>query len=342
MTVFNVLWFFLIFVLILGYFILDGFDLGAGVLSQFIAKDEREKAMVRASLGPVWDGNEVWLLTAGGALFAAFPFAYATTFSGFYLAVMLVLFGLILRAISIEYAGRDRELAGIWNILFFIGSLLPALLLGVAVGCCFQGIPMDIDGNYSGIPLFGLLSPFTLLCGIFGLCLMLLQGAGWLALKIPEGTGLYERASNLRKPLVIANIVLFAVLTFFVAGSIGQMDPALAVVRYAAASLFAAAILASLYFAGQGTGSELKAFLCSSAALAFIIVLLACSMFPNLVVASPDSVGPTLTLMNACATDTSVFYMTIIAGIGVPLVLVYHFLVYRIFRGKVRESDLEY
>ena len=342
MTVLNVLWFFLIFVLILGYFVLDGFDLGAGTLSPFIAKDEREKAMIRASLGPVWDGNEVWLLTAGGALFAAFPFAYATTFSGFYLAVMLVLFGLILRAISIEYAGRDRDWAGIWNVLFFIGSLLPALLLGVAVGCIFQGIPMDADGNYSGIPLFGLLSPFTLLCGVFGLCLMLLQGASWLAVKIPENTGLYERAAGLRRPLIIVNIVLFVLLTFFVAGRILEMDPTLSIVRYLVAVLFLGALVGAAYFVGRGTGCELKAFLCTSLALALIIVLLACSMFPNLVVASADSVGPTLTLMNACATDTSLFYMTIIAGIGVPIVLVYHVLVYRIFRGKIRESDLEY
>ncbi|MDO4889881.1 MAG: cytochrome d ubiquinol oxidase subunit II [Coriobacteriaceae bacterium] len=342
MTIFNVLWFFLIFVLILGYFVLDGFDLGAGVLSPFIAKDEREKAMVRASLGPVWDGNEVWLLTAGGALFAAFPFAYATTFSGFYLAVMLVLFGLILRAVSIEYAGRDREWAGIWNALFFIGSLLPALLLGVAVGCIFQGIPMDADGNYNGIPLFGLLSPFTLCCGLFGLCLMLLQGAAWLTLKVPAGTGLYDRASGLRRPLIIASLALFVVLTFFVAGRILEMYPALAIVRYLAAIVFLACLVGAAYFAGAGQAGEFKTFLLTSLALAFIIVLLACSMFPNLVVASVDSVGPTLTLMNACATDTSLFYMTIIACIGVPLVLVYHVLVYRTFRGKIRESELEY
>ena len=342
MTVLNVLWFFLIFVLILGYFVLDGFDLGAGVLSPFIAKDEREKAMVRAAVGPVWDGNEVWLLTAGGALFAAFPFAYATTFSGFYLAVMLVLFGLILRAVAVEYAGRDRDWAGIWNVLFFVGSLLPALLLGVAVGCIFQGIPMDADGNYNGIPLLGLLSPFTLCCGLFGLCLMLLQGAGWLAYKVPAGTGLYERAANLRRPLAIASLVLFVVLTVFVAGRMLEMDPTLSLVRYLVAALFCVCIVASAYFMGRGQGSELKAFLLTSASLALIIVLLACSMFPNLVVASPDSIGPTLTLMNACATDTSLFYMTIIACIGVPLVLFYHFLVYRTFRGKIRESDLEY
>ncbi len=342
MTFFNVLWFFLIFVLILGYFVTDGFDLGAGVLSQFIAKDEREKSMVRAATGPVWDGNEVWLLTAGGALFAAFPFAYATTFSGFYLAVMLVLFGLIMRAVSIEYAGRDRAWAGLWNILFFVGSLLPALLLGVAVGCIFEGIPMDADGNYSGVPLFGLLSPFTLCCGVFGLVLMLLQGAGWLALKIPENEPLYARAAGLRRPLVIAALVVFILLTFMVAGRMLTMDPTLSVVRYVAAIVFCVCLAVSMYFIGKGTGSELAAFLCTSGALAFAVVLLACSMFPNLVVASAASAGPTLTLMNACATDTSLFYMTIIACIGVPLVLIYQVIIYRTFRGKIRESDLEY
>ena len=342
MTFLNVLWFFLIFVLILGYFVTDGFDLGAGVLSPFIAKDEREKSMVRAAIGPVWDGNEVWLLTAGGALFAAFPFAYATTFSGFYLAVMLVLFGLILRAVSVEYAGRDRAWAGFWNVLFFVGSLLPALLLGVAVGCIFEGIPMDADGNYIGIPLLGLLSPFTLSCGLFGLALMLLQGAGWLALKVPEGEALHARAAGLRRPLAIAALVLFIILTIFAAGRMGDMDAGLAIVRYLAVVVFLAGLAGCIYFAGKGAGSELAAFLCSSVAVAFSVVLLACSMFPNLVVASADSIGPTLTLMNACATDTSLFYMTVIAAIGVPLVLVYQVIIYRTFRGKIRESDLEY
>ena len=128
-TFFQGLWFLLIFVLIAGYFVLDGFDLGAGVLYPFVAKGDEEKAVVRTSIGPVWDGNEVWLLTAGGALFAAFPAAYATTFSGFYLAVMLVLFGLIVRAVSLEYRGIDHKWAKVWDGCFFVGSLLPALLL---------------------------------------------------------------------------------------------------------------------------------------------------------------------------------------------------------------------
>ena len=152
-TFFQGLWFLLIFVLIAGYFVLDGFDLGAGVLYPFVAKGDEEKAVVRTSIGPVWDGNEVWLLTAGGALFAAFPAAYATTFSGFYLAVMLVLFGLIVRAVSLEYRGHDKKYGKVWDGCFFVGSLLPALLLGVAVGNIYAGIPMDMNGDYVGVPL---------------------------------------------------------------------------------------------------------------------------------------------------------------------------------------------
>ncbi|MFR3091902.1 MAG: cytochrome d ubiquinol oxidase subunit II [Eggerthella lenta] len=165
-TFFQGLWFLLIFVLIAGYFVLDGFDLGAGVLYPLVAKGDEEKAVVRTSIGPVWDGNEVWLLTAGGALFAAFPAAYATTFSGFYLAVMLVLFGLIVRAVSLEYRGIDHKWAKVWDGCFFVGSLLPALLLGVAVGNIYAGIPMSTNGDYTGIPLLGLITPFTLLCGL--------------------------------------------------------------------------------------------------------------------------------------------------------------------------------
>ena len=175
----SVLWFFLIFVLIAGYFVLDGFDLGIGVLSPFIAKNDEERAVLRRAIGPVWDGNEVWLLTAGGALFAAFPNAYATTFSGFYLAVMLVLFGLIVRAVSFEFRAGDPGWGKLWDVCFFVGSLLPALLLGVAVGNIFAGIPMDAIGDYAGVPLLGLITPFTLLTGLLGLVMFLAAGASW-------------------------------------------------------------------------------------------------------------------------------------------------------------------
>ena len=212
-TFFQGLWFLLIFVLIAGYFVLDGFDLGAGVLYPFVAKNDKEKAVVRTSIGPVWDGNEVWLLTAGGALFAAFPAAYATTFSGFYLAVMLVLFGLIVRAVSVEYRGHDPKWGKAWDACFTVGSLLPALLLGVAVGNIYAGIPMDANGDYAGIPLLGLVTPFTLLCGLLGLSMFLAQGASWLALKAPKPSEVQARAAGLRLPLQVVSLVLFAFST---------------------------------------------------------------------------------------------------------------------------------
>ena len=140
MTILQILWVFLIFVLIAGYFVLDGFDLGAGVLYPVLARDETERAYIRRSIGPVWDGNEVWLLTAGGALFAAFPAAYATTFSGFYLAVMLVLFGLIVRAVSLEFRAHDASWSCVLDVCFIVGSFLRALLVGVDVCYAFTGI----------------------------------------------------------------------------------------------------------------------------------------------------------------------------------------------------------
>ncbi|MEG1097703.1 MAG: cytochrome d ubiquinol oxidase subunit II, partial [Raoultibacter sp.] len=198
MTFFAVLWFILIFVLIAGYFVLDGFDLGAGALYPFVAKNDKEKAIVRRSVGPVWDGNEVWLLTAGGALFAAFAPAYATTFSGFYLAIMLVLFGLIVRAVSLEFRAHDPQWGRAWDICFFVGSLLPALLFGVAVGNIYAGIPMNANGDYTGLPLIGLITPFTLLCGLLGLSIFLSQGATWISLKAPKPSAVRDRAAKLR------------------------------------------------------------------------------------------------------------------------------------------------
>ena len=264
-TFFQGLWFLLIFVLIAGYFVLDGFDLGAGVLYPFVAKGDEEKAVVRTSIGPVWDGNEVWLLTAGGALFAAFPAAYATTFSGFYLAVMLVLFGLIVRAVSLEYRGIDHKWAKVWDGCFFVGSLLPALLLGVAVG-----------NIYAGYALLGI------------------QPA---------------------------------------------MDPLLGAVRWLLAALFVVAIVASVFFA-KSKDCDLGAFIAQSGAAALLVLLLAASMFPNFVVASADSVGPAITAMSAASSELTLMWMTIITCVGLPLVLVYHVIIYRTFRGRVKEEDL--
>lgn len=339
-TFFQGLWFLLIFVLIAGYFILDGFDLGAGVLYPFVAKNDKEKAIVRTSIGPVWDGNEVWLLTAGGALFAAFPAAYATTFSGFYLAVMLVLFGLIVRAVSVEYRGHDPKWGKVWDGCFTVGSLLPALLLGVAVGNIFAGIPMDANGDYAGMPLLGLITPFTLLTGLLGLSIFLAQGATWLALKAPKPSDVQARAAKMRLPLQIAALVLFVIVTVYALMGIQPvMDPMLGIVRWLFALLFVAAIVASMFFA-QKKECDLGAFIAQSASAAMIVLLLAASMFPNFVVASADSVGANITAMSAASSELTLMWMTIITCVGLPLVLIYHVIIYRTFRGRVKEADL--
>ena len=337
MTALGILWFILIAVLIAGYFILDGFDLGAGVLSPFVAKNEKEKAVVRRAVGPVWDGNEVWLLTAGGALFAAFAPAYATTFSGFYLAVMLVLFGLIVRAVSLEYRAHDPKWKGVWDTLFFIGSLLPALLFGVAIGNVYAGIPLDANGDYIGIPLLGLVTPFTLLCGLLGLSIFLTQGATWLALKAPKPSEIQARVAGLRRVLACISLVLFVAVTIYaLVGIQPAMDPMLDIVRWALFVLVAATLI-GVVATSKSDGNDIIPFILSSASALLLIVLFAASMFPNLVVAT---VGENITIATAASSDLALGWMTGITCIGLPLVLIYHVIIYRTFRGRITDEDL--
>ncbi len=339
MSVLSVLWFFLIFVLIAGYFVLDGFDLGAGVLYRALAKTEGERALVRRSIGPVWDGNEVWLLTAGGALFAAFPAAYATTFSGFYLAVMLVLFGLIVRAVSLEFRAHDPKWGRVWDACFTAGSFLPALLLGVALANVLAGIPMAANGDYSGVPLLGLLSPFTLVVGLLGFAMCLSAGAAWVAAKVDKTSPVHARAEKLRRVWQAAAIALFvvaSVLTFTVVKP--QFASGMIVLGFVFALAFVGCMAASLMLGKKG--ADLPAFLLQSGAAVCLVALMAVSLFPNLVVAAPGSVGASITLMSAASSDLSLAWMTGIACIGVPLVLVYHVIVYRTFRGRLSEKDV--
>lgn len=339
MSALAILWYFLIFLLIAGYFILDGFDLGVGTLFPFICKNEEDKAIARRSIGPVWDGNEVWLLTAGGALFAAFPDAYATTFSGFYLAIMLVLFALIVRAVSFEFHAGDPKWRKVWDVCFFLGSAFPALLFGIAVGNIIAGIPMDAQGNYIGIPLLGLITPFTLLTGLLGLSMFIAAGACWLALKAPLGSDLRARSLKVRtlsQWVAVALFVLATVCMVVMYGGLVAWMSELFVVRVLCAALFVACLLASIVADRLQSGrKDLFAFVLQSGAAAALVFLVAFSMFPNLVNASADSIGPAITLMSAGASELSLFCMTVILCIGLPLVLVYHVLIYRTFRGRV-------
>ncbi len=332
MTTLGIVWFVLIALLIAIYYILDGFDLGAGVLSPFLTKTEAEKRALVRAIGPVWDGNEVWLLTAGGALFAAFAPVYACVFSGFYLAIMLVLFGLIMRAIALEFRMHDIKFRKVWDWFFFVGSLLPALLFGVALGNCLQGVELDANGNYTG-GFLALLKPFPLLCGVFGLATILMQGSAWLALKIECGTELQKRARFTRLIMQIVVVLLFAATSFV---ALAMQDFVLGagiplIFKMVGLFLVVAGIVAA--FMGGGRGNDFLGFAGGSLFCVGIIVLFAATMFPDFVISS--GAGPTISIATAASSELTLSVMSIVACIGIPLVLVYHILIYRTFRGRI-------
>ncbi|MDA8211713.1 MAG: cytochrome d ubiquinol oxidase subunit II [Clostridia bacterium] len=333
----NTVWFLLVGVLIIGYAILDGFDLGVGSLYYLLGKTEEEKRLLINAIGPFWDGNEVWLLTGGGALFAAFPLVYASVFSGFYLAMMLVLLGLIFRAVAIEYRNKvdDQAWQARWDFLFFLGSFLPALLFGVAVGNVAKGLPLDSAYHYTG-GFFGLLNPYALLLGLLGLFGFLMQGTTYTMLKT-EGV-LQERARGLFSRIWTIFVVLYvlaSLYTYLVApalfvnySNLPVLDviPLLAILGIA---LTPQAVKAARY----GT-----AFFASSLTMAGMILTLAVGMFPNWVPAVDPNLS--LTIYNASSSQLTLKTMLIIALMGVPIVLFYTIYVYRVFRGKVKlEQD---
>src|SRR5512141_2529184 len=207
----NILWFILIGVLFTGYFFLEGFDYGVGILLPFVSKDDTDRRVVINAIGPVWDGNEVWLLTAGGAMFAAFPNWYATLFSGFYLALVLMLVALIVRGVAFEFRSKDRNprWRKTWDILIFVGSFVPALLWGVAFANIVSGVPIDAKMNYSGTS-FDLLNPCALVAGLVPLLGFALHGALFLSLKTSGDVAARARLAAQRLWLPV--VVVFAVL----------------------------------------------------------------------------------------------------------------------------------
>ncbi len=324
------IWFILIGVLLIGYAILDGFDLGIGSLFPLLAKNEAEKKAVIKSIWPFWDGNEVWLLTGGGALFAAFPHAYATVFSGFYLALMLVLFALIFRAVSLEFWHYDEERRRLWGWAFTIGSFLPSLLYGVALGNVIIGIPLDATMNFTG-SFFTLLRPFPLALGLLGLAAILLQGSTFAALK-NEGE-IQKRARDLTSKIWMLFIGLLAVsiimTIIFMPGSLSKTAPWIALV--------AVIIFSFLAKKSAGDGQDGKSFLMSSLNFIALWVIAGTVHYPNLVKAGND-INMSITIYNGSSTELTLKVMLIIALIGMPLVIGYTAYVYRIFRGKVNQQ----
>jgi cytochrome d ubiquinol oxidase subunit II len=335
----NTVWFILVGVLIAGYAVLDGFDLGVGVLSLF-ARSEEERQIHMKAIGPVWDGNEVWLLTGGGALFAAFPMVYATVFSGFYLALMLLLVALIARAVSLEFRslldgpGWRRG----FDLAFGVGSLVPALLFGVAVGNVLRGVPVTADGEWAG-SFLGLLNPYAILVGLVSLSFFTLHGALYLRMKA-EGE-LEARLARWIPGLWVAFVALYAtatVATVFVSPFLfegaGRNPLFLALTVVVVASIGAVPLLSR-------TGKAGSAFTASAAAITTMILVAAVSMFPRLVPSSLD-LANSLTIYNAASSPRTLTVMLVIALLGMPLVLGYTVFVYRLFRGKVQAGGEVY
>jgi len=329
------IWFVLIGVLLVGYALLDGFDLGVGILSPFIARGAEQRGLLMETIGPVWDGNEVWLLTMGGALFAAFPIVYATVFSGFYLAMMLLLLALILRAVAMEFRHHieaPRWLRA-WDGVLWLASFLVALLLGVAIGNIARGLPL-VAGNYAD-GLIGLLNPFSLCVGLLAVAMFVMQGAAWLVLRT-EGD-LAQRARRSGVLAWAAFIVMWLVVTAYSTVEATALwsnygNP----VAWLAPVLFVAAAVATGYALWK-VRSDWLPIVSSSLSIAALIAILGVGLYPNLVVDRNGGAG--LTVSNASSSDLTLTVMLIIVIIGVPLVLIYTGFVYYHFTHKVTPGE---
>ena len=326
----QILWFVLIAILWIGFFFLEGFDFGVGMLLPFLGKKDVERRAIINSIGSVWDGNEVWLLTAGGATFAAFPHWYATMFSGFYLALFLLLIGLIMRGISFEYRSKDPnpKWRGRFDWMIAIGSFLAALLLGAAFANLARGVPINADRMFTG-NLFTLLNPYGLLGGVTTVAIFLLHGANFLGLKL-EGE-LRERVNTLANKLWIAATVLYLILAVFtyIAGfwNRGQIDPG--IIPLAAVTT----LLVAGYFIRQKR--EGWAFIMVALNIVLTQVTFFSMTFPN-VMTSTTNPDWSLTIYNASSSQYTLSVMSIVALIFVPIVLAYQAWSYYMFRKRIK------
>jgi len=340
MTALQITWYILMYVLITGYVILDGFDLGVGLLLPFITKNETQRRTLLNAIGPFWDGNEVWLLTAAGAMFAAFPHVYATLFSGFYLAFMLLLLGLILRAVSFEFRKQvaDHRWRRVWDWLFFAGSLLPAFLTGVVMGAVLRGVPLTVEMEYSGT-IISLINPFTLLMGLGGLALYSMQGMTFILMKTRA-----ELAHKARRAAMISWLFFVGVGLVNMVVAWNDLPQRFAVFSRSALTLLlpiAVIVLLFLLWRSLGQASDKKPFLYSSITIVGMMGTFAAANFPYLLPAS-DLVQNGLTLYNASASARTLQAMLIIVLIGMPLVILYTIFAHRVFRGKVKLDEEGY
>lgn len=356
---YNVVWYVVVGILLLGYAVLDGFDLGVGVL-HLLSKGDHDRRIILNSIGPVWDGNEVWLITAGGALFAAFPEVYATAFSGFYLPFMLLLVALIFRAVSIEFRSKEESprWRRTWDTNFAIGSILAAILFGVAIGNVVMGMPIGADKEYAGT-LLDQLRPYPLLTGFFSLSMFALHGAIYLNLKT-EGA-LQQQVRGWIKRAYVIFVLMFAVVTAstlylrpeMVANfSFGQVDmpgarhplienhqTAISVIAWLIVVLNVLSI--ANISRTLARGKDMQMFISSASTIGALIGLFALGIFPNMMISSLDP-AYNLDIYNGASTEYTLRTMFNVAIWGMPFVLAYTSIIYWTYRGKTQLDENSY
>jgi len=359
----RIIWWALMGVLLIGFTLTDGFDLGVAALLPFVARDDRERRMVINTIGATWEGNQVWFILGGGAIFAAWPFVYAVSFSGFYLAMFAVLAALILRPVGFKYRSKrpDRRWRSAWDWALFIGGFVPALVFGVAVGNVLQGVPFRFDSDlrvaYEG-SFLGLFTPFTLVCGLLSVAMVVTHGAAWLTIKAEHGA-VRDRARVIGSIAALASLALFAVGYLFVAfaglgfrldGAVNMAGPSnpLRAVAVAAPGAWLANyqahrwmvlapvlgfVGAALAFVGIRRGREWPAFAGSSLSALGIISTVGLSMFPFIL---PSSLDPrsSLTVWNASSSHLTLFVMLLMTVVFLPLILAYTAFVYKVLWGR--------
>jgi cytochrome d ubiquinol oxidase subunit II len=339
-TFLQTLWFVLICVLWIGYFVLEGFDFGVGALLRVLGRDQTDRRLLMHTIGPVWDANEVWLLVAGGATFAAFPGWYASLFSGAYLALFLILFALIARGVAFEFWGKSDapRWRATWEWALVLGSALPALLWGVAWANIVRGIPLNAHHDMTG-NLFDLLGPYALMGGVASLLLFLSHGAIFLTLRT---TGELEaRARTLARrlaPLAALAVAAFLVWTLANQGSRGGVQAVSAVLAIGAIGLAAAAPLALARGSRTPARAAGWAFGLSAGAIALTFCALFADLFPN-ALPSTTSGAFDLTLRAASSTSYTLTVMTVVAALLVPVVLAYQAWTYWVFRARLGRAD---
>ncbi len=334
------MWFLVVGGLFSGYVILDGFDFGAGAWHLFFKKEESRRIALNA-VGPVWDGNEVWLVIGGGALFAGFPVMYATLFSGMYIPFMLFLLFIIFRAISIEFRSKEKMVwwRSMWDIAYSVSSIMLAFLLGVVLGNVLQGMPIDKDFEYTGGPFFEFLNPYAIMMGITTLALFMTHGAIYLLMKT-EGR-LFAKLTILLKGGIIFFIVSFSITTLYTLVFLPKLTDSFK----ADPALFILPVSAFLCIANVPRLASKRryklAFIFSAVTMSLLFMLIAIELYPTLLLSTIDP-KYSITIYNSASSEKSLGIMLLIAAIGTPMVLAYTIFVYRTFRGKVKIDETSY